>query len=191
MEVLFMSIENNRKPDFPIHDQFINRWSPRAFLDKEVPEELLFSALEAARWAPSSRNIQPWRFIIARTKEDRAKFHSFIMDGNRIWCETAPAFVLFISEKDGGPHTFDTGTAFGYFTLQALENGLSTHPMGGFNKDKAREILGIPDKYELHTVVAVGYQGDKTTLTPELQEREVPSPRRSLQASVSEGTFTK
>ncbi|CQR46215.1 FMN reductase [NAD(P)H] [Paraliobacillus sp. PM-2] len=184
-----MTIENNRKADFPIDDQFIQRWSPRAFLDKEVPEELLFSALEAARWAPSSMNIQPWRFIIARTKEDRERFHSFIMDGNRVWCEQAPVLILFISEKKGGAHTFDTGTAFGFFALQAMENGLVTHPMGGFDKEKAREVLDIPDHYQLHAVVALGYQGDKTTLTPELQERETPSTRRPLQASIHEGKF--
>ncbi|GAA5415792.1 malonic semialdehyde reductase RutE [Paraliobacillus ryukyuensis] len=185
-----MSVQNNRKPDFSIHDQFINRWSPRAFLDKEISEELLYSTLEAARWAPSSMNSQPWRFIIARTKEDRERFHSFILDGNRTWCEQAPVLILLISEKAAGAHTFDTGTAFGFLTLQALENGLATHPMGGFDKEKAREVLGIPNEYELHAVVALGYQGDKTTLTPTLQDREAPSPRRPLKESIFEGTFS-
>ncbi|WP_198663178.1 MULTISPECIES: nitroreductase family protein [Paraliobacillus] len=184
-----MSIENSRKADYPIHPQFVNRWSPRSFLDKEVPEELLYSTLEAARWAPSSGNSQPWRFIIARNDADRAKFHRFIMDGNRTWCEQAPVLILLLSDQTGGAHTFDAGTAWGYLALQAAENGLSTHAMGGFDKEKAREVLGIPATYDLHAVIALGYQGEKEALSAVLQERETPSPRRPLSETVYEGTF--
>ncbi|WP_182199809.1 nitroreductase family protein [Paraliobacillus salinarum] len=184
-----MTNELDRKSDYSINEQFTKRWSPRAFRDEEVPEELIFRTLEAARWAPSSMNIQPWRFIVARTKEDREKFHSFIMEGNRVWCENAPVLILFISEKKGGSHAFDTGISFGFFALQALENGLVTHPMGGFDKEKARDVLGIPDNYQLHAVVALGYQGDKASLSPELQERETPSTRRPLKESIHQGTF--
>ncbi|MFB1052053.1 nitroreductase family protein [Paraliobacillus sp. JSM ZJ581] len=184
-----MTIKHNRKADFSIHEQFTKRWSPRAFLEKDVPDDLVFRALEAARWAPSSMNLQPWRFIIARTKDDRERFHSFIMDGNRVWSEKAPVLILFLSKKKGSSHTFDTGIAFGFFALQALENGLITHPMGGFNKEKARVVLEIPDEYQLHTVVALGYQGNKATLSSELQAREMPSTRHPLQDFIHEGKF--
>ncbi|MDL4838934.1 nitroreductase family protein [Aquibacillus rhizosphaerae] len=183
------SVEKFRKADYDIDPIFINRWSPRSFLDKEVSEELLFSTLEAARWAPSSMNVQPWRFVIARTKEDRERFHSFIMDGNRTWCETAPAYILLISEAKG-PHAFDTGTAWGYLSLQAAQNGLITHAMGGFHKDKAREALNIPEEYALHAVIAIGYQGEKETLPEDIQKREQPSERRPLKESIYEGKFS-
>ncbi len=184
-----MSNENSRKATYSIHPQFVNRWSPRSFLEKEVPEELIYSTLEAARWAPSSRNSQPWRFILARNDADRAKFHSFIMDANRTWCEQAPALILLLSEQIGGAHTFDAGTAWGYLALQAAENGLCTHAMGGFDKEKAREVLDIPVNYDLHAVIALGYRGEKTSLSAALQEGETPSPRRPLSESIYEGTF--
>ncbi|MCT2534616.1 nitroreductase family protein [Aquibacillus koreensis] len=182
-------IEKYRKADHDIDPIFLNRWSPRSFLDKEVPEDKLFSIVEAARWAPSSMNKQPWRFILARTKEDRERFHAFIMDGNLKWCKTAPAYMLIISEKNGPTHAFDTGTAWGYLALQAAHHGLITHAMGGFHKDKAREMLQIPEDYDLHAVVAIGYQGEKLTLPEDIQEREKPSDRRALTETVIEGTF--
>ncbi|WP_186576569.1 nitroreductase family protein [Aquibacillus kalidii] len=182
-------VNKYRQPDYDIDPIFINRWSPRSFLEKEVPEKDLMSVFEAARWAPSSMNKQPWRFILARTNEDREKFHSFIMEGNLKWCETAPALAVIISKKEGGSHAFDTGTAWGYLALQAAQKGLATHAMGGFHKDKAREVLGIPEEYDLHAVIAIGYQGEKDQLTEDLQEREQPSDRRPVKESVMEGSF--
>ncbi|SDJ99569.1 nitroreductase family protein [Sediminibacillus albus] len=189
-------IEKLRKAQYDIDPLFINRWSPRSFkADKEVPEDVLLSIFEAARWAPSALNIQPWKFILARTKKDREKFNSFIMEGNRIWCEKAPVLALIISKKtndkigDNATHAFDTGAAWGYLSLQASQKGLITHPMGGFDREKAREVLNIPEDYAIHAVVAIGYQGEKEALPEKLQEREQPSDRRPLQESIHEGTF--
>lgn len=184
-----MDIKKYRKADYPIDPQFTDRWSPRSFSDKEVTEELIYSTLEAARWAPSSRNTQPWRFIIAQTQEERTKFHSFIMNGNRKWCEQAPVLLLLFSEQKGDSHTFDAGTAWGFLSLQAAKNGLITHAMGGFDKDKAHEVLGIPADYPVYAVIALGYQGEKAALSIELQELEAPSSRHPLHNSIYKGTF--
>ncbi len=185
-----ININDYRKPDYPIDDIFLKRWSPRSFSEQEVDEETLMSVLEASRWAPSASNKQPWRFIIARTEEDRKKFQSFIMDGNLAWCDKAPAYVLIISDTEvGGTHGFDTGTAWGYLALQAMQKGLITHAMGGFYKDKAREVLNIPEQYAIHAVVAIGYQDEKEKLEEKFQEREQPSDRRPLTETVMEGEF--
>ncbi|WP_226036192.1 nitroreductase family protein [Aquibacillus saliphilus] len=178
-----------RKSNHQIDPIFLERWSPRSFLGKQVPEDVLMSVFEAARWAPSSSNTQPWRFILARSEDDLARFHSFIMEGNRTWCEKAPVLALIISERKSGAHAFDAGAAWGYLSLQAARNGLITHPMGGFNKDEARELLNIPEEFDIHAVVAIGYQGEKEALPKEIQEREQPSDRRPLEESIHEGTF--
>ncbi|MFD2762103.1 nitroreductase family protein [Lentibacillus juripiscarius] len=182
-------IQQFRQADHDIDSIYVKRWSPRSFLEKEVPEDVLLRVFEAARWAPSAMNIQPWRFIIARTQEDKEKFHSFIMDGNRKWCEKAPVLALLISDKQSNTHAFDTGAAWGYLSLQAAKEGLITHGMGGFYKDKARELLNIPDEFDIQALVAIGYQGEKEALDEQLQAREKPSDRRPVQESVMEGTF--
>lgn len=189
-------VENNRKAEYPIDPIFINRWSPRAFLEKEVPEEILLSVFEAARWAPSGYNHQPWRFLLARTEENRELFHSFILEGNLAWCKNAPALVLIISESETekGPnpfHIFDAGTASGYLEIQAAKHGLSTHVMGGIDREKAREVLQIPEKFHIHHVIAIGYLGEKETLPENLQEREQPNSRRPLNEILFEGKFNQ
>lgn len=178
-----------RHTDYDIDPIYLKRWSPRSFLEKEVPEEDLMRIFEAARWAPSAMNLQPWRFIIARTKADREKFYSFINDGNRKWCEKAPVLALIISDKQDATHAFDTGAAWGYLSLQAAHQGLATHPMGGFDRERAREILNIPDNFAIQALVAIGYQGEKEALDEELQAREQPSDRRPLKESIFEGSF--
>ncbi|WP_163971095.1 nitroreductase family protein [Oceanobacillus halotolerans] len=182
-------IKQIRKADHEINPIFLNRWSPRSFLEKEVPEDVLMRVLEAARWAPSANNIQPWRFIIARTKEDREKFYPFIAERNRIWCEKAPVLALIISDKQDKVHGFDAGAAWGYLSLQSVEEGLITHPIGGFNKDQAREVLNIPDNFAIQALIAIGYQGEKEVLPEDFQEREQPSDRRPLKESIFEGKF--
>ncbi|KAA0547347.1 nitroreductase family protein [Bacillus sp. BGMRC 2118] len=181
--------ENSRKSEHNIDSVFINRWSPRSFLEKEVPTEVVMRLFEAARWAPSANNLQPWRFIFAQSNEDRERFHSFILDGNRIWCEKAPVLAVLISDKESGAHAFDAGTAWGYLALQATKEGLITHAMGGINKEKAREVLNIPDQYDVQIAIAIGYQGEKEALPEHLQEREQPSNRRPLEETVFEGKY--
>lgn len=194
MSKLSSVVEKFRQPTYEIDPVFLNRWSPRSFSDKEVPQDVLLSIFEAARWAPSAFNLQPWRFILARTKEDREKFYTFIGEFNRTWCEKAPVLALVISKvnSDNGPnrsHSFDTGSAWGYLALEAVKKGLITHPMTGFDFDKARETLNVPEDYAIDALLAIGYQGEKNALPENLQEREQPSPRRPLQESLFEGGF--
>ena len=188
------NIREFRQPTYEIDELFLKRWSPRSFLEKEVPEDLLLSVFEAARWAPSAFNYQPWRFIIARTKEDREKFYTFISEFNLRWCTKAPVLALILSKKTGEfgenqSHAFDTGAAWGYLSLQALKNGLVTHPMTGFDFHKARKVLNIPDDYAIQALVAIGYQGEKEALPEDLKQREFPKNRRPLKESLFEGSF--
>ena len=184
-----LEIKQFRQADHDIDQVYLNRWSPRSYLGKEVPEEVLMRVFEAARWAPSANNLQPWRFIVARTKEDREQFHSFINDGNRLWCEKAPVLAVLISDKEDPVHSFDAGTAWGYLSLQANREGLITHAMGGFQREKAREVLHIPDNFDVQVVIAIGYQGEKDALPENFQTREQPSNRRALKDSIIEGKF--
>ncbi|GAA4726749.1 nitroreductase family protein [Brevibacillus fulvus] len=189
-----MSVSNPRNPDFDIAPQFIERWSPRSFAEKEIPNDVLYSVFEAARWAPSASNLQPWRFVIARTEEDREKFHSFILPGNLEWCKKAPVLAVLLSKTttergENAWHAFDAGTAWGYLALEAHHQGLITHAMGGFEPEKAREVLQVPEEYAIQAVIAIGYQGEKDALPEKFQEREQPNNRQPLKESLFEGTF--
>lgn len=193
VEQLSVEVEANREPLYSVSPLFLNRWSPRAFTDRKVSKEDVLSILEAAHWAPSSSNQQPWRFITATTEEQLKVFHEFLMPFNLVWAEKAPVLVLAASYKlssngkPNGAHAFDTGTAWGYLALQAVLLGLSTHAMGGFEHDKARSSLNIPMDYDLHAIIAIGYQGDKELLEESQQEREKPNGRKPLGEVVISG----
>ncbi|MFD1173791.1 nitroreductase family protein [Oceanobacillus picturae] len=185
-----------RKTRYDIDPIYIKRWSPRSFSNQKVSEEVLSSVFEAARWAPSAANVQPWRFVFASTEQHKETFLSFINEGNVVWCKNAPVLIAVISkmeeERFGGnnpAHAFDTGTAWGFLSLEAARKGLITHAMGGFNKEKAKEALSIPNGYQVHAIVALGYQGEKSSLEEAYQKREVPSPRNEVETFVSEGVF--
>ncbi|MBD0379368.1 nitroreductase family protein [Paenibacillus sedimenti] len=196
-QVLPSEVETHRQPDHEINPQFLTRWSPRSFKDQEVPEDVLLSLFEAARWAPSGGNLQPWRYIIARTAEERASFHTFIAPGNREWCEKVPVLAVVISNTqtlNGNPntsHAFDAGASWGYLALEAANQGLVTHAMGGFDRQQAREALGVPTDYDIHAVIAIGYRGPVDALAEKFQEREVPSSRRPVIELLFEGTFNQ
>lgn len=193
-ENLTSEVEKYRKAEHSVSPLFLNRWSPRAYSERKVSDEDLQSILEAAHWAPSSFNDQPWRFFIAKTEAQLKVFHEFLFPFNRSWAEKAPALILIASNKNrdngdpNGAHAFDTGAAWGYLALQATILGLSTHAMGGFDKDKARQLLNVPEDFDIHVVISVGYRGEKETLDEKLQERENPSSRKSLQEVIFEGT---
>lgn len=183
--------QEQREAIYEIDPIFLKRWSSRAFSDRPVSENVLMSIFEAARWAPSALNIQPWRFIVARKQEDLEKFYSFILPGNLKWSRNAPVLALLISEKtDEISKAFDAGTAWGYLSLEAAHKGLVTHAMGGIDKEKAKEVLNIPDNYDVHIAVAIGYQGDSSELPEDLQKREKPSTRKPFSQIVTEGYFT-
>lgn len=175
-----------RQSEHAIHELFLKRWSPRSFQTKEVSEEVLLRVLEAARWAPSANNLQPWSFVVAKTEEQREKFYSFIADGNLTWCKKSPVLILLTANTESGAASFDSGTAWGYLALQAAHEGLITHAMGGYDREKAKQVFNLPANVEPQIVIALGYQGEKDVLPEPLQAREVPSTRHPLQSFIIE-----
>ncbi|TDF98282.1 nitroreductase family protein [Paenibacillus piri] len=186
-------VQGNRGSEYPVSPLFLNRWSPRAYSNRKVSDQDVYSVLEAAHWAPSSFNDQPWRFFVARTEEQLSVFHQFISEFNLSWASSAPVLVLVASDKlrpngdPNGAHSFDAGTAWGMLALQATLLGLVTHAMGGFDREKARQLLNVPEQFELHAVIALGYMGEKSLLPEGLREREVPNGRRPLSEVIFEG----
>ena len=190
-----------RIADNPIEQHFLERWSPRAYTGEAIPEATLKSLLEAARWAPSCYNAQPWRFIYARRDTPHwEKFLGFLNEFNQSWAKNASAIVIVISKSTSLPagateevpwptHSFDTGAAWAYFALQATTLGWPAHGMAGIHKDKIRAELGLPENFVVEAAVAVGKQGDKSLLSDTLQQREAPSPRKPVSEWASEGVF--
>lgn len=173
-----------------IHDLLARRWSPRTFAERPVESDKLASLFEAARWAPSSSNEQPWRFVVA-TKDDRAAYDRLLaclLEGNRKWAFRAPVLLLSVArlqfEEDGKPNRHalhDAGMALENLLLQATALGLVSHPMAGFNVEQARTDLKIPAGFEPVAMVAVGYPGEPTVLPDYLQQREAkPRERKPL-----------
>lgn len=183
----------------PIHELLQRRWSPRAFADRMVEPEQLQSLFEAARWAPSSNNEQPWHFIVG-TKADPAahdRLVACLKEGNRKWAFRAPVLILSVArmnfEDEGTPNRHawhDTGMAALSLCLQATALGMVAHQMAGFEIEKARTDLGIPAGYESVAMIAVGYPGDPATLPDYLRERELkPRERKPVTEFVSDGTW--
>ena len=169
--------------------QFHKRWSPRAFAEREVGHADLKRVFEAARWAPSSGNAQPWRFLVGTiSSETHEKIASVLTGANRDWAPKAPVLILgttATTNARGGNNAYamyDLGAAAVSITLEAVSLGLVTHQMGGFDKDAARAAFGIPENYALGSVMALGYQAEPATLpSDELISREsAPRQRKPL-----------
>lgn len=169
-------------------EEIQNRWSPRAFdRSKPVSQEDLNAVLEAASYAPSCFNEQPWAYVVGNDDADRDKIEQALFDKNREWAKNAPVLMIVLAKNtfahNGNKNMwnqFDSGTSWGYLTLEAEKRGLQTHGMAGYDRDKARELFSIPEEYDLLAAVAMGYYGDKDQLSDELKERENPSPRKGL-----------
>lgn len=183
----------------PIHDLIRNRWSPRAFESRPVEPEKLCALFEAARWAASSSNAQPWFFIVA-TKDDAANFKKILdcfVEFNQGWAKTAPVLALSVAamkfdhNHEPNRHAFhDVGQAAANLALQATALGLEIHQMAGIFTDKAREIFGIPDGYEAVAGIALGYPGDPASLPEPLRKREEESrTRKALDSFVFTGKW--
>lgn len=190
-------IQKTRKPSYEINPIFVNRWSSRSFVSHEISDKDLFSLFEAARWAPSSYNNQPWRFIYAKKNSSNWKnLFELLDDYNKQWCADASALIVVMAKKTFDhngelmpTNQFDTGAAWENLALQAVSQGLATHPMAGFDHDKARKNLGIPDEYDIPAMIVVGKRGSKEKLPQELKEREIPNGRKPLSEIVMEGKF--
>ena len=176
---------------------FVDRWSPRAMSGEAISDQGLRRLFEAARWAPSAGNLQPWRMLYARRDTPEwPLFFDILNPGNQTWCVNAAALVLFISQTmnpESGraikTHAYDTGAAWENFALQGAISGLVVHGMQGFNYDRAREVLQVPAEFEVDAMAAVGHPGRKEDLSESLQAREKPSGRRPLQETVIEGRY--
>jgi len=189
-------VAESRKPDRDILPLFLNRWSPRSFTSEKVPEEQLLACLEAAGWAPSSNNEQPWRFLFARSEEDLALFRSCLVEFNQAWANRAPVLIAVCARtafsRDGSPNAtcaFDTGAAWMLFALEARRRGLYTHGMAGFNKEKATRLLRVPEEHEVIAFVALGHRGPAEALPERLRQRETPSGRKPVESYAFEGAF--
>ena len=177
----------------PIHPLIRERWSPRAFSDQAVPPAEVRMLLEAARWAPSSSNEQPWTFLVAdhaTDPEGHARLLTCLVPGNAAWAFRAPLLMLAVArltaERSGRENRhalYDTGQAVALLTVQATALGLAVHQMAGFYVEKAREEFAIPAGYEPLTAIAIGYPGDPQILSEQLRTRETaPRERRPLAA---------
>ncbi|MFT3965229.1 MAG: nitroreductase family protein [Sphingobium sp.] len=187
----------SRLPDHPIDPVFAGRWSPRSFSGEPVPDAVLKSAFEAARWAPSAMNAQPWRFLVARPGD--ALWESYVdllMPRNRLWAARASALVVIISHRflerrgeivENESHGFDAGAAWANFAHQALLLGWHTHGIGGFDRAAARRTLGIADAFAIQAMVALGRRAGLDTLDPEFHAAEAPNARRPISESVFAG----
>jgi len=183
----------------PVHDLIRERWSPRAYAAKPVSKSDLHSIFEAGRWAASSNNGQPWRFIVA-TSDDPAA-HAAAVAGfnarNQRWVKSAPVLVFAIARKafeaNGNPNAhywYDTGAAAALMTVEAESRGLKVHQCAGIERDKVRETYGVPEDFDICTGFVIGYQGDADALPEELPGREKePRVRKPLGDIVFAGKF--
>jgi nitroreductase len=176
--------------DYPIQHGLADRWSPYSFDDRSVAEPDLLSLFEAARWAASSYNEQPWNYIVA-TNENSKEFDqllSCLTESNQLWAKAAPVLVLGVvslrfmkNAKDNRAAVHDLGLASGNLVMEATTRGISVHQMIGILPDKARELYQIPEHYEAWTAMAIGYSADPATMPDALKERDTtPRQRRPL-----------
>src|SRR5687768_11066759 len=186
-----------RKADHPIDKLFLDRWSPRAMSGEPVPHEELMILFEAARWAPSSYNNQPWRILYARRDSEHwPVFFDLLVEGNQAWAKNAGALLLFISKttfdfngKASITHSFDTGAAWENLALQGWIKGFVVHGMQGFDYERARTVLKIPEGFRVEAMVAVGFPASPEVLSERQRKKETPGDRRKLEQTICEGPF--
>lgn len=194
-------LHQDREPDHPVDPVFVRRWSPRAFAARPMPTGDLLTILEAARWAPSAYNIQPWRFIYAMRGDAHWDDCLDLLDAfNASWARNSSALVFVVSDtampahgarpaKLSRTHSFDAGAAWAHLALQATISGYQAHAMAGIHFEEARRRLAVPDNYRVEIAVAIGVQTDPSRLPSPLQEREKPSSRLPLEEIASVGQF--
>lgn len=190
-------MKTNRTSKYHVADFILNRWSPRAMSGKEISDEQLMRLFEAAGWAQSSYNGQPWRFIY--TKRNTPAWNTFfnlLVSANQEWAKNASVLVVVISRKNfeynnkpSRTHSFDAGAACQNLALQGAHDNLVVHGMEGFDYDRAKQDLKIPDDYQVEAMFAIGYPGDVKDLPLQLQEKEKPSGRKEVKDIIFESSF--
>jgi nitroreductase len=185
--------------DFPVHQLIRERWSPRSFAEKAVPKDVLRSLFEAARWAPSSNNQQPWAYLVA-TKDDKESFDKMLgvlVEFNASWAKNAAVLAIAVAElffpKNKVPNRnaqYDTGAASALLSVEATAQGLAVHQMAGFDPEKARQAFAIPAGWDAIATLAIGYPGDPNSLPPKLKDRELaPRTRKPISEFVMTGQW--
>lgn len=185
--------------EWPIHELLRERWSPSAFSDALVPAEVLRSLFEAARWAPSSYNEQPWAYIVAARddKENFEKILGVLVEFNIAWAKNAAVLAIAVCELNfAGNKTpnrnaqYDTGAASALLSIEAVSRGLAVHQMAGFDPQTAKQVFGIPEGWEPIAAIAIGYPGDPASLSEELRQRETaPRVRKPIRDFVMTGRW--
>lgn len=186
-----------RHTNYPIAPLFLNRWSPRAMSGNPITDQDLMMLFEAARWAPSSYNAQPWRFMYAKREGPHwEKFFNLLDDFNKSWCINASVLVVIASRKNfeyneepAPTHAFDAGAAWENLALQSSLAGFIAHGMQGFDYERAHKELGVPDVFGVYAMFAIGLPAPMNTLPPGLQKKEFPSDRKPLNEIVFNGQF--
>jgi nitroreductase len=185
-----------RHPDFEIESLFVERWSPRAMDGRPVTADVLMRLFEAARWAPSGGNGQPWRFAFAIAGTPLfEQFFDLLVEGNRAWCRRAGALVIVGSKstraagKPNRTHALDTGAAWMSLALQGSRLGLVVHGMGGFDDLRAAQVAGAVPGVEIQHMVAIGYPGAADLLSDKDRANEFPNDRKPARSFVAEGRF--
>ena len=192
-------MSNPAPVEFPVNELIQNRWSPRAFSDKPVSQEVLRSLFEAARWAPSSSNEQPWAYIVA-TKDDTENFEKSLgalVEFNANWAKKAAVLVIAVAQlafaKNNAPNRnaqYDVGAASLQLSIEATARGLVVHQMAGFDPETASEAYNIPQGWEPIAAMAIGYPGDASSLPEPLQSREEdPCSRKRIREFVMSGQW--
>jgi len=191
--------ESSRTPDAHVEPAFIQRWSARSLSNEPLAPSQVKSLFEAARWAPSASNLQPWLFIYADDDATLAVARPILRDGNRRWADRAP-LLIFVFARRANPTTgepnrlaaFDSGAAWMSIALQAHNLGLVAHAMGGIHPDRAFDVLGVPsDEYECLCAIAVGRRAAPDQLPDDLRAREAPSARKGIGELAFRGVFKR
>jgi nitroreductase len=192
-----MTIQNARRAEAEVDPLFVERWSRRAISERALTAAQIDALFEAARWAPSASNLQPWLFVYASQSESLERARRLLKENNLKWARTAPLLVfVFARKKD--PQTgaairtaqFDTGAAWQSLALQAHKLGLSTRAMGGIHHEQVYGLLGVPESdFESIAAIAIGYPAERESLPPEFHEREQPNQRKSVREFVFEGRY--
>ena len=192
-----VDVDRYRQPDHPVETLIYRRWSPRAMSGERLSKAERASLFEAARWAPSSFNEQPWRFVYAeRGGEHWPHFFDLLTEGNRRWAAAAAVLIVVLSrttfERNGNPsrtHSYDTGAAWQNLALQGSRMGLVVHGMAGFDYEKARDVLEVPAEFSVEAMIAAGRPAPVEVLPASLREREAPSGRKPVAELAFPGVF--
>jgi nitroreductase len=190
-------MQKSAPTDSPIHELIRERWSPRAFANEAIAPGILRSLFEAARWAPSSNNEQPWAYLVATkdNKENFAKTLSVLVEFNANWAKSAPVLAIAVAKlafaKNNTPNRnapYDLGAATALLSMEATARGLAVHQMAGFDPEKARQVFGIPSGWDALAALAIGYPGDPASLPQPLKDRELaPRTRKTVAEFVMSG----